>query len=345
MPCTTANAAGVITVRILAMHVHELMQLATGYWRTAALSAAVELGVFDALAASPADAATLASRCEADCAYTADLLDALVGLNLLTKADDTYAIEPSLVDLLSPTGATPMLGALVYNAQLYPLWGRLGDCVREGLPAVPPNDHLGDDPDATRGFVMGMHSRALGLATTIHSGIDATAHTKLLDVGSGPGTFSRLLAEQHAALSLTQFDLPAVIDVARQLTADSPATDRISFTPGDYRKDDLPTGHDALLYCGALHQETDRSAAALFAKFVTSVEPGGSVYVIDLMTTDGSHPVFSALFSLNMKLFNANAGVFTTGRTGELLANAGFDAITENQLGDSPYFCVRGKRP
>ncbi len=326
------------------MSVHELMQLATGYWRAAALSAAVELELFAALEPDGATAALVAERGESDPAYTADLLNALVGLGLLVRDDGRYAIAPAYRELLSPDGERCMLGALGYNAQLYPLWGRLAQCVRDGAPAVPPSAHLGDDPAATRGFVMGMHSRALGLGPTILPAIDA-AGRRLLDIGSGPGTFSRILAERRSDLRVTQLDLPAVVDVARELAANSPAADRIDFLPADYHTDPLPAGYDALLYCGALHQETDAAAAALFERFAAALAPGGVCEVIDLMTEPGgATPAFSALFGLNMKLFNPAAGVFAADRVAELLRAAGFERVSVTRLDESPYYHVRGHR-
>lgn len=328
------------------MNVNALMDLATGYWRSAALSAAVELELFDRLADGPADAPALAADCQADPAYLRDLLEALVSLGLLERAETGYRIAPDFEPLLSPRGSRCMLGALRYNQGLYPLWGRLTECIRAGRPAVPPGDHLGGDPEATRRFVLGMHSRALGLAPMIVPAIDAEAHRRLLDVGSGPGTFSRRLAEQHPHLQVRQLDLPAVVEVAKELTGQSPAADRITLVAGDYRTDKLPSGDDALLFCGALHQETEAAARDLFARFHQALAPGGTVYVIDLMArADGPTPPMAALFSLNMKLFNPQAGVFRTDRTAELLGEAGFTAVTAVPIADSPYCLVRGRRP
>lgn len=328
------------------MSVQALMNLATGYWQAAALSAAVDLGVFPCVVESSQSAEQIASRCQADLSYTTDLLDALAGLGLLAKQGGTYTLADEYEPYLNPGNPTCMLGALQYNAQLYPLWGRLADCVKSGSPAVPPQDHLGDNPQATRGFVMGMHSRAVGIAPMILSAIDIQPHAKLLDVGSGPGTFSRMLAEQHAGLAVAQFDLPGVIKVAQELTEPSAARDRISFSPGDYRNDPLPAGHDTLLYCGALHQETQAAAASLFAKFFEAMPSGGRLLVIDLMTEPGrTTPVFSALFSLNMKLFNPGARVYPTDQVESMLGEAGFTSVVTRPVDSIPYFCLQGKKP
>src|SRR5437016_5192252 len=71
-----------------------LMQLATGYWASAALLAANELGVFSALVDSPLNAAAVARRCSLDARATTMLLDALCGLNLVVKQGDRYILAP-----------------------------------------------------------------------------------------------------------------------------------------------------------------------------------------------------------------------------------------------------------
>lgn len=325
------------------MSIQSLMDIATGYWQAAALSAAVELGVFTAIASEPKTADQIAGHCASNIHYTTDLLDALAGLGLLEKRGQSYAMASAFAAYLDPQSSMCMLGALGYNAQLYPLWARLGECVKRGAPAVPPSAHLGDDPQATRRFVMGMHSRAVGLAPMILESIEVGRGERLLDIGSGPGTFSRLLAERHDGLRVTQFDLPGVMAIAQELTRGSVAEARISFAPGDYRRDAIPRGHEVMLYCGALHQESPDSAAGLFERLVGALPVGGRLIVIDLMTRPGrTEPAFSALFSLNMKLFNPAARVYSTDEVQRLLGDAGLAQVKAGALQSIPYFCVQG---
>ena len=312
-----------------------LMQLATGYWPAAALNAAVALGVFEALDPAPLTVDDAAKRLNASPRHTRELLDALAGLGLLEKQPGKYAIAPGAQKFLSPRGEACMLGALRYNIDLYPIWGNLAETVRCGKPAVPPHAHLGDDPQRTRRFVMGMDSRALGLAPSILPSLEIADATTLLDVACGAGTFSRLLAQRLPALRVTQFDLPPVLAIAQELAQGNP---RIHFTAGDYRADPLPASFDTVLYCGALHQETPEVAAALFQKLRASLAPGGCAVIVDLMTDASAvNPVFARLFSINMMLTNHGGRVFTTGEVESLLRGAGFTRVTSRILPDIPY--------
>jgi len=320
-----------------------LMSLATGYWPAAALNTAVALGLFEALAARPRAAADLAADLTLDAGPLADLLDALTGMELLVKTDGVYALAPEPARFFHPSSPACMLGALRYNIDLYPVWGRLTDTVRTGQPAVPPHNHLGDDPERTRRFVLGMDSRAAGLAPALLPALAGLSGT-LLDLACGGGTFSRLLAQQQPALRVTQFDLPGVLAVARELAESSPALPRLSFVAGDYRSDPLPGVFDTVLYSGALHQETPESARSLARAIRGATRPGGTALVFDLMTeADGTRPLFARLFSLNMRLTSSGGRVFTTDETAALLREAGFSAVSSRFLPGIPYALVTAR--
>ncbi len=322
-----------------------LMDLATAYWKSAALQAGVELNLFGAVR-MPATAAAVSAAVSAPADYVFDLLDALAAMGLLVKEGDTYRLEPSAAPFLDPTNPVNILAALQFNADLYPLWGRLGETVRHGTPALPPQAHLGDDPARTRRFAMGMHGRALGLAPMLLPALEATGVSgRVLDLACGPGTFGRLWAERAPAMQLTQFDLPAVLAVARELAAASPAAPRLRFVSGDYRRDPLPGGFDAVFYCGALHQENEATARALFASIRGALAGGGRVVVVDLMCEAArTAPVFANLFSLNMRLTSPFGRVFTVPQTCALLEAAGFEAAEGRMIPHIPYALVTAQR-
>ena len=323
-----------------------ISELATGYWPAALLSAAVELGVFEALAARPADAAGLARRLETAERATGEMLDALAAVGLLEReAGGRYRLDAGAAPFLDPASSSCLLDALRFNTDLYPLWGRLAQAVRTGAPVIAPQAHLGRDASRTRRFAMGMHSRALGLAPALLPALDMAGCATLLDLGCGPGTFSRMLAERAPGLRVTQFDLPGVVEVARALAADSPAAARIDFRTGDYRRDDLGGPYDAALYCGALHQEDPATARELLSRVAGVLRPGGRVWVVDLMLeSDRRGPPFAHLFSINMMLTSPIGRVFSIGEARRVLKTAGFTVEDSCRLGPLPYAVLRGRR-
>lgn len=331
------------------------MSTATGYWASAAIAAAVDLGLFEAVAAGDqqsedqpgATVDALAQRCEADEGHLRILLDALAGLGLVSRDGDppAYRLHPDVQPWLDPTSPTCMLPALAYNVDLLRLWTQLPDCIRKGQPAVPVQ-HLGLDPQRTRRFAMGMHSRALALGPALIARVDLSDVTHMLDLASGPGTYSRQLAERFANLRVTLFDLPAVLDVAEELTGDHPAAERFTFQPGDYRSDPLPADMDAVWYCGALHQESPDTAARLLARLTSCLKPAGRLIIVDMMLDDtDAQPVFSALFSLNMLLTSPFGRVHRASAVQAMLRDAGYTDITATQAAPTPYWIIEARRP
>jgi len=278
--------------------------------------------------------------------HVAELLCALVSVGLMEKSNQVYRLSPSAAPFLKRSSPTCMLEALQFNVDLYQLWGRLGTCMKEGKPVLPPTAHLGADPARTRRFTLGMHSRALAMAPALIPSLDLKGCSSLLDVASGPGTFSRVLAEKYAKIKVTLFDLPPVLDIGRELIRDTGVASRVSFHPGDYRKDPLPGGFDAVLYCGALHQEEPAGAQRLFDKIHASLHPGGRLYVVDMMlAADRTQPLFSVLFSLNMMLMSPQGRVFTEDDVLKAVGLAGLGDAECLKPEGCPYWIVKASKP
>jgi len=301
-----------------------LSQFATGYWSAGALIAAIELNLFDALGEAALDVEQIADRTSTQADRLVALLDGLVASDVLTRRGRTYAITPALRPWLSRESPTSLLDALAYNADLYRRWTSLAEIVRGG---EPPAGHASaaPHPEATRRFVRGMDAKARAFSPAIAKRIELSDASSLLDVGSGPGTLSRLLAERHPGLRVTLLDLPSVITVARDLCAGSAVADRLDFHPADYHEGALPGGFDAILYAGALHQESTDAARSLFGRFRQALGPGGQLFVVDLMLdADRASPAFEALFQLNMLLIRPGSRVFTVPEVKDLLASTGW---------------------
>ncbi|MEI6972327.1 MAG: methyltransferase [bacterium] len=335
--------------------IDKFMQLSTGYWPASVVSAAVQLGIFEILEGKGSTARDAAARLSTPEGHVAELLDALTALDILEKwtepgqspeREPVYKIKPSAAQFLTRSGAWCILDALRYNTDLYQIWGRLADCVKTGKPVIPVGAHLGGDPERTRRFALGMHSRALAMAPALLPAIDVRGRMRLLDIASGPGTFSTQLAERYPGLEVTLFDLPPVLSVAKTLVADRSCASRVAFRPGDYHSDPLPTGFDAVLYSGALHQEEPAFAASLFKSIFDVMDPGGRLFVVDMMLQPGrTEPLFSILFSINMMLTSPAGRVYSEDVVRHLLSQAGFEDTNCKRLTECPYWVVTADKP
>ncbi len=321
-----------------------LIELASRYWESAALNAAVSLGVFEALAEENLSYQALAARLDCAPAHLEALLDSLCGLGVLEKYDSTYAIHKDLLFLLNPASPDCLLPALRFNADLMGLWLRLGDCVKTGAPVLPGNPHLGADPERMKRFVEGMHSRAGIMARGVIPCLKVKSGSRILDVGGGPGTFSLKLLERDGTLTTTVLDLPPVVAAAAAIHRGHPALDRLKFLGGDYHHAEFPGQQDLVLYSGALHQEAEEDVDELFLRMRAALAPGGLLCVVDLMLAPGrTTPVYSALFQLNMMLMRPSSRTYSTDKLAEILLRTGFEPQDPEPVPGTPYTLVRAR--
>ncbi len=313
-----------------------IMDLATGYWGSAALLAAVQLQVFDLMADGPQTADWLASCLGCNARALGTLLEALVSLGLLHRYASPSSSDPAQFGN-TPDSASFLVNsspafigsAILWSAGQYTAWGNLAATVKIGEPAVDPAQHLGDNESTTRTFVIGMNNRAKGVARGVVGFLDLKGCSKLLDVGGGCGAYSVLLAERNPGLMATVLDLPGIIDVTRDLVSRSPVASQILLRPGDATKDVYGWDEfDAVLFSGVLHQMKPDTIRTMLSNARTALRPGGRVIICDVMLEpDRTGPVFSALFSLQMLLTSAEGAVFSRAECAGWLTELGFENI------------------
>lgn len=303
-----------------------IINMTSAFYNSCILFAASDLGVFAKLAEiDSADSEMLAEELNTDSRGLRLLLDACAALELLSKDGDLYSNSAESASFLVPGKPGDLSGAIRYNRDVYPAWGKLKRLVETGKPVESPQLHLGDDPDRTRTFVIAMHNRAMAIGRAVVPQLDLSGCKRLLDLGGGPATYAAMIAKYYPQLSCTVIDLPGVVEVAAELLEKEDMTDRVELVPGDYRTAVFPSGNDAVNFFGVLHQESPESILSLFRKAFDALEPGGIVNVLDMMT-DSTHtqPVFSALFAVNMALTTNDGWVFSDFELKGWLEEAGF---------------------
>ena len=311
-------------------NVQQIVELASAFYGSAVLFAALDLGVFAAVAeaGAPVALAPLAEKLNASPRGLRLLLDACVATGILAKSPDgLYSNTDAGRLALVPGGPADLSKAIRYNQDVYPAWGRLAQLARSGAPVEPPRLHLGDDPERTRRFALSMRGRALAIGRGVVPMIGLGApQGRLLDLAGGPGTYAELLMKANPGWSCVTVDVPAVSAVARECVAQAGLADRIECRAGDYHSDDYePAAYDAVTVFGALHQESPEQIRGILARAARALKPGGRIFVLDMMT-DSTHasPAFSALFAVNMALTTENGWVFSDEELKGWLAEAGF---------------------
>lgn len=304
-----------------------IVRLSTAYWESQTLLTANRLKLFDFLADGARTAEAVAAGLGLDARSTGLLMRACVGLGFLVESEKGFENTPTAATFLVSRSPAFMGNVIRYSDQLYATWGKLEEALRSGKPALPAATYLGDDPARTRGFVVAMHERALGIARALVPLLDLSGRRSMLDVGGGPGTYSVLLAERYPGLKSEVLELPGVAAVARELVAAAGAADRVSLRDGDYHSADFGSGKDVVLMSGMFHRETAATCQGLIRRAAACLDRGGLLIVSDVFTdAGGTHPAFATLFGLNMMLTAADGGVHADADVQAWMSDAGFSA-------------------
>ena len=302
-----------------------IISLSTAYWGAQTLLTANRIGLFEFLGESAYGLDEVAQGLGTDRRATRLLVNACIGLGLVTRVDDQYQNSPQSQAFLCP-GKPGFLGnALRYSDDLYPVWTSLEQTLKSGQPALPTADYTGDDEERTRHFVHGMHNRALGIGRLLVRLVDLADRASMIDVGGGPGTYSCLFARAYPRLKARVLDLPGVVRVADEIIAEMGLPERVTAAGFDYLQDEFPGPVDVVLISGVFHRESEATCRQLIAQAADSLVPGGVLIISDVFTdAGGAQPAFATLFGLNMMITAPDGGVHADADVARWMQEAGF---------------------
>ena len=295
--------------------VQGIVDLASAFYGSATLFAALEHGLFAAVEKS-GDLADLVRETGCDARGLRRLADACVAEGLLEHRDGGYANTPAGRAALVPGGPADLTKAIRYNRDVYPAWGRLAEFVRTGRPVERPETHLGGDAARTQSFAAAMFGRATGIGRAVvpmlglPRGGDAF---RILDLAGGPAAYAILMCGACPGAACVTVDLPAISAEAEKYVAQAGLSGRIECRAGDYHLDEYEAeAYDAVTIFGALHQESPAQIVDILGRACRALRPGGRLHVLDMMTdSTRAAPAFSALFAVNMALTTENGWVFS----------------------------------
>lgn len=304
--------------------------------RSKTMFAGVSLGVFDRLADGPKTANELAPDIHADADTLERLLNALVGLGLLTKSGDRYANTPAANAYLTIASPHRFTGYINYsNDVIWKLWANLEDAVREGThrwkqtygTEGPIFDRFFENEARKREFLMGMHGFGVLSSPHVANAFDLSRFRLVADLGGATGHLTIALCKRWPNLNGIVFDLPAAVPLANEIVGASPVKDRIAVVAGDFFTGDLPKA-DLYALGRILHDWTTAKCEKLLKRIVDALPPGGGLLIAEkLLWEDKSGPRWAQLQDLNM-LTCTEGRERTLGEYESLLLAAGFREVT-----------------
>ncbi len=262
----------------------DVRDLLRAYLPSAALGAALELGLFWKLAEQPHRAETIAQEMGISVNRCRYWLELLCQLGVLEERDQCFA--------LSEAGR-----AAIVDARSRETWSLLAQFERENylagnnlaahlqqpesvwqLQGVAQPDYVQQmvaSPDRARRFTRMLYELHQPLAKEIGETLDMTRVHRLMDVGGGSGVVSLELLRRHPDLRVVVVDIPNVCAAGREIAKAQAMSERITYYPADILADELPSGFDMVLECDvALYEET------LLRKLAGCLNPGGRFVIV-----------------------------------------------------------------
>ena len=254
----------------------DVLDLLDVSFHSAALGAALELGLFWLLDEQPLDAEQVAREFEIPlkrCHYWMQLVERI---GLIEAGPEGY--RPS------STTRTSILEAYSKDT-----WGLLAEEARDRLPGLrdlstslrepgsawrrlglTPRMYLAEmeeDPKVALRFTRMLYEIHRPLAEELAKFLEMSGVERLLDLGGGSGVISLALLQRHPELSATVVDLANVCDAGREIAAERSLTERIAYHPADFLQDGFRSGS------GVRRQRLQRSAVPESTKLVESRWP------------------------------------------------------------------------
>ncbi|TQF81269.1 methyltransferase domain-containing protein [Elioraea sp. Yellowstone] len=316
--------------RIARRETRALFDLCAGFVYSQVLAACVRLELFALLRTGPLAADALAARLDLAEETARRLLDAAVSLRLLARREgDRYGLGP----LGAVIAGEPGIAAMVrHHEALYRdladpvalLRAGRGEAVAAYWPYAGAADPAALGADSVAAYSALMAASQPMVAAEVLAAVRFDRFRCLLDVGGGEGAFLEAVAARYPALGLKLFDLPAVAARARGRLAAAGLA--VAVTGGDFRRDPLPEGADALSLVRVVHDHDDATVRTLLAAARRALPPGGTLILAEPMSgTRGAGPIGEAYFGLYL-LAMGRGRPRTAARLAEMLTEAGFVA-------------------
>jgi SAM-dependent methyltransferase len=293
----------------------------SGFLRDAAIAAAGELGVFEALRGEPKSLAQVASMIGAEAGQRrlGALMHVLAALGVIVHD------RSSTVARFAALGEVPALREMLRAG-----WGLAADVIRRDQP-LPIERGEGGAAELR----LHHHLASAGAAAAAELVAQVLDGRSLLDLGAGAGAYSRAFVAGREDRRATLVDTPEILALAADWLG--PLASRARFVAGDAATVDAGAGYDAVLLANLLHLHGPTVCAKLVAAAAGAVAPGGVVVIKDLRVDDDrAGPIEGLLFALNMALYTDAGDVYSTGQLRAWLVEAGLVEVTENRLAAAP---------
>lgn len=286
-----------------------LFDLIAGFVYSQVMLASVRLGLFDLLAKGPLTTADIARRVDLPEDAAEQILAAGAALGLFGRRSGGrwgLGLRGAVM-----VGNAALAGMIEHHAMLYAdladpvamLRGARGGQSLAAYWAYAQAEAPGSlEPGKVAAYSGLMAASQPLVAAEVLDAVDVARFRCLLDVGGGEGAFLIAAAARAPALRLMLFDLPGVADRARLRFAAAGLVGRAEAVGGDFSRDALPEGADAISLVRVIHDHDDALAMRILVAAHRALPPGGTLILAEPMAgTRGAEAMGDAYFGFYLR--------------------------------------------
>lgn len=262
-----------------------LQNIAQSYGQSAALMAAVELGVFTAIAKGAGSFDEIAAATGILPTNAERLVVLLCAAGLVEKQagrlENAGDVERFLVE-----GEPGYMGPwITFTKPQWNEWGRLAEHLR--VPKLRTMGSIGDfTVEDARRYHKATYSIGMGAGRRFVRQVDLSQRRRIMDIGGGSGAYCIQAAKAHAHIRGVVLDLPPVVVVAREFLAENGVAGRVVAEPCNFVTDPFPTDCDVAIMASNLPMYSRQVIAAVIRKAHDALLPGGQMHLIGETTND-----------------------------------------------------------
>jgi SAM-dependent methyltransferase len=313
------------------------LNMLSGYQRTAAIKAAIELALFTAIGAGHRSVAAIAQHCGASERGMRILCDYLVVVGFLTKSGAEYGLTADsavFLDRKSPAYIGAATDFIASPALIELFLADPAEIVRRGGTMQGEGSVSPDNP------IWVAFARAMGPMVAQRAGDlaaladDGTGRPiKVLDIAAGHGLFGIEIAARNSHAEITALDWDAVLEVARENASKAGVASRFATIAGSAFEADLGGPYDVVLLTNFLHHFDMAACEGLLRKVHAALVPGGRAVALEFVPNeDRVTPPGAAAFSFVM-LGSTRAGdAYTFAEYRRMFEVAGFSGLALHEL-------------
>ncbi|HRP02890.1 MAG TPA: methyltransferase [Candidatus Kapabacteria bacterium] len=283
-----------------------ILDISYAFQRSRVLLTACEFEIFSIIGERGLSSESIAHKIDTDKTATDRLLNALCGLELLTKKEGIFYNTPiSMKHLVH--GSNEFLGNLEYIASTWDVWSNLSQTIKTGksLNNISINKQTAK---WINNYSAAAFWRANVEANDIIRLIKNSGAKKILDLGGGMGAYSRALSEQNPNAEVVLYEIPIVATQAKANISEWKLEDKIKVVEGNFQSDDIGKGYDIIFISRVLQHYSIWENVKLLQKCFDATNFGGHIVINEtILDSDRTSPMQHVMWSLSL-LLNSNGG-------------------------------------